>query len=90
MEILENSIKLTSEELQEEIYDVIDKKITGQSRWSTFKEGVAKIEGKYYMLFWEEGSTEIQDVELEGGEFSEVVKAKKIIETWVDKTELKE
>lgn len=85
MEILENSIKLTSEELQEEIYGVIDEKITDQSRWSTFREGVAKIEGKYYMLYWAEGSTEIQDVELEGGEFPEVVKKKVLVKKWVNK-----
>jgi hypothetical protein len=86
MKINEKSVTLSSEEVEELIDNMSynDKKITEKDRWSTYYEGVAEIEGKHYMLTWCEGSTEIQDTEIEGGEFDEVIQKEVLIKMWVN------
>lgn len=83
MKIKENSIILTGSELDELIDDAIDVKITHQSRWQTYKEGIIEVEGKHYEIYWAEGSTEMQDSCNDGGTFQEVVKKEVVVEKWI-------
>lgn len=85
MKILENSIILTGEELEEFSYEAIDTEITGQTRWETHREGIIEVEDKFYLIYWNSGSTEMQDSEMEGGEFQEVIKKKVVVEKWMPK-----
>jgi hypothetical protein len=86
MKILEHSVILTGEEIQKFSEDCIETKIVEQSRWATFHEGVCEIEGKYYLLWWAVGSTEMQEVETsDEEEFNEVEKVAKLVEVWVKK-----
>lgn len=88
MEILENSIKLTGEEIEDLKYDCVkgSKKIVEQGRWETFFEGIIKIKNKYYLINWVEGSTELQDnYGCEDGEFKEVIEIESISKKWIEK-----
>lgn len=87
MEILKNSIKLSENEVAEQIFEGEEVKRIPQekSRWGTHNESIVKIKGKFYSIDWMEAATECQEHEFYSDEFPEVIEAETKIKTWIPK-----
>lgn len=82
MELLEREIRLTDDEVSYYIDGDIQTTYGESRRWTRTAYSVVEIEGRYFEINWEQGLTESQESEFEGGVFPEV------FETFDDEPEL--
>lgn len=82
-------INLTEEEVKEIVYDynddyfLVEEWITETSRWNIHKTGViSSDDGKYYMIYWSEGATEMQENEFWSQTASEVEQQEVVVKKW--------
>jgi len=89
--IIENEyLREVAYEYADGIEEYVYNKVTDTDRWSTHYEQVFKLSGKYYLTYYSEGSTEIQDespYEYEGEwvEVTEVVPKEVTVTKYVPK-----
>ena len=84
------SIRLTEEEVRDIVYEdsekyfLIDEFIDGTSRWHVHKTGVISCSdnGKYYIIYWNEGATEMQENEFWSQTAPEVEQKEVIVKKW--------
>lgn len=83
------SIRLTEEEVKEIVYDynddyfLVEEWITETSRWNIHKTGViGSSDGKYYMIYWSEGATEMQENEFWSQTAPEVEQQEVVVKKW--------
>lgn len=71
----------TEDEVKELIWESeVERNILDSSRWSMSMESFVEFEGKYYRVYWEQGSTEYQENEYYDQEATQVERKTKTIE----------
>ena len=82
-------INLTEEEVEEIVYDysedyfLVEDWITETSRWDIHKAGViSSDDGKYYMIYWSEGATEMQENTFWSQTAPEVEQQEVVVKKW--------
>lgn len=84
------SIRLTEEEVRDIVYEdsekyfLIDEFIDETGRWHVHKTGVISCsdDGKYYMIYWSEAATEMQENEFWSQTAPEVEQQEVIVKKW--------
>ncbi len=79
-------MKFTAEQVEEYVFEHDIETMQGETRrWSRTNTTIVKRDGKFYSLYWECGSTEMQDNTYDEQDAPEVEKVKKtvIMEEWV-------
>lgn len=96
MEIKDNTVVLTDDEVKELVMDSIDEEVTGSGRWDEYVDSIVSLDtegvAKFARISWSRGLTEMQENEYFGGEFPLVEEIPSItIEKsykWVNKKDL--
>lgn len=84
------SIKLTKEEVRDAVYNdsekyfLVDSFIDGVGRWDIHKSGVisSSDDDKYYIIYWSEGATEMQENEFWSQTAKEVEQQEVVVKKW--------